>query len=179
MKKRSWLAVVLAAIVLIAVVVTAVIVLGNRKDKDGDSQESSQPDRVGSVLTGEGAMEVEDDQYDDWLAANDTGQDAYIVNMADSTWHFEDGDSPSYDMSVVNDTGNSQAVYLELVTVQDQKVLFVSDFLEPGDAIHGVKLGEVLEKGEYDCYLTYHLMDQEKEQETGTVTIAVTVVVEN
>lgn len=177
MKKKYWIAAALV-VALIAVALGVTFVLNGRND-ESPQQEASR-DLVGNAVVGEGVVSLDDDSLSTVKSMGDVNRSAYVLNMLDTTWHFKDGSSPSYDVSVVNDPANENPVYLELVLGDGtEKVLFVSDYLEPGDAIHGIELGEQLAKGEYSCTLVYHMMDQEKKEEVDTVKLAITVVVEN
>ena len=176
MKKKVWITVALA-VVVVAIVVAAIFVL-NKDKTDDNPQQDPELNRVGNAAVGEGTVLPDDD----WLGEvpnGDIGDNLYVFNMWETTWRFKDGNSPSYDATVVNDSQNSNPVYLELIFPDTEEVLFVSDYMEPGDAIHDIELGKSLEKGEYDCTLVYHLMDQEKKEEVDTVRLAITVVIEN
>lgn len=176
MKKKIWIAVALIAAVVISGVVI-ILVLQNR-DNENDEPNGFEINRVGNAVVGEGVVTPNEDWLEDDVAG-DLDENTYVFNMWETTWRFTDGDSPSYDASIVNDMINSNPVYLELILDSTEEVLFVSDYMEPGDSLHGVELGTHLEKGEYGCTLIYHLMDQEKKEEVDTVRLAITVVIEN
>lgn len=181
MKKKVWISVALAVAVVIVGVVVGFFLL--RDSNPGDSEDLSgtgKPEAVGNAVVGEGTVEADLDRYDTPPSLGDeSDQDNYVMNMWSTTWRFKDGSSPSYDVEVQNDSYNTQTVYLELKMSETEEVLFVSDYLKPGEAIHDIALGKDLDQGEYKCVLTYHLMDEENQNETGTVSLAITVIVEN
>lgn len=102
----------------------------------------------------------------------------YIVSMNDTVWHFTDGVSPSEDAVVYNLEQNTNAVFFDITLADTGEVIYESPVLSLGTSIDDIKLSKALDKGDYDCIITYHLVDDEQNT-ISTVRMTLEIIVEN
>jgi hypothetical protein len=79
---------------------------------------------------------------------------------------------------VENVTDNETPVYFDLIVDETNEKVYSSPVLELGAKLESFKLDTPLEKGEYQCTVEYHMVDEDQNELT-TVNVGVTVVVEN
>lgn len=97
------------------------------------------------------------------LKQEDTGDVPlqYQVTM-NSTWEFEDGQSESDNAYVANSKDNETAVYFDVIRNDTQETIYQSPVIPAGQDIRNIRLDQDLDEGEYECTLTYHLIDDEQ-----------------
>jgi hypothetical protein len=103
---------------------------------------------------------------------------AYYTVTQTPRWTFPDGKSESNDVYVENVTDNETPVYFDLIVDETNEKVYSSPVLELGAKLESFKLDTPLEKGEYQCTVEYHMVDEDQNELT-TVNVGVTVVVEN
>lgn len=148
-KKKGILPVIIGiAAVIIVIVGVVIFTQGSSKSKDTSSKQRNivvNPDNVDEVKKDLDKQKVE------------TG--TYEVTM-NTTWEFEKGDSASTNAYVENSTRNKNAVYFDIVRTDTGDKIYESPTIPIGSHLEKITLDKTLEKGSYDCTLTYHLLDE-------------------
>jgi len=178
-EKKGGIKAVIVAIVVIAFVglVSTVAILANKLSQaDGKPSGTSAQEEVKeqkSVITADNIEEVLDDfgELPDYIPKN------YTVKQ-NSDWRFPDGKSESTNAYVENSTSNETPVYFDLMVDATGEVVYSSPVLELGAKIENFALDKPLEKGEYECTIIYHMVD-ENQNELTYVNVGVNVIVEN
>jgi hypothetical protein len=98
----------------------------------------------------------------DFIEEERTPTGYYRVKM-NSTWNFANGEAESDNGYVENATTNTNAVYFDVVRNDTGETIYKSAVIPVGEHLDKIKLDTSLEKGSYDCTLTYHLIDDEQE----------------
>lgn len=153
---RNMVIVCIAAVIIIAVLIGIIIILMLSKNKtEIDEPAEKRP----VVVLPENAEEV----AEQILQQEDIGDVPlqYQVTM-NSTWEFEDGQSESDNAYVANSKDNETAVYFDVVRNDTQETIYQSPVIPVGQDISNIRLDQDLDAGEYECTLTYHLIDDEQ-----------------
>lgn len=156
-------------VVLIGVIVFLVIKLTTQNQAVVE-----EPEEKKSVILPENVDEV----MSEWMEEPDTYKPQYFTVVQNSIWTFADGNSPSADAYVENDRDNETAYYFDVVVDSTGELVYSSPVLELGAKIEGFKLDKPLDAGNYNCTMTYHLVD-ENQKELTTATVGVTINVLN
>lgn len=164
-------------VVVIAVLSCSVIVMANLliKGRNEANQTEKQAERK-SVVTAENVDEVLENMQQIADTPEDVPQ-SYIVTQ-NAEWIFPDGDSPSTNAVVENDSLNETPVYFDLTIDETGEVIYSSPILELGAKINAFSLEKPLDAGTYSCTVVYHLVD-ENQNELTTVNVGTSVIVEN
>ena len=101
----------------------------------------------------------------------------YQVTM-NSTWEFENGQSASKNAYVANSTDNETAVYFDVVRNDTHETIYQSPVIPVGKDLSSITLDKDLNAGNYECTLTYYLIDDEQNILT-TVNMWVMVQIDN
>ena len=160
-KKKGILPVIIGIAAVIIVIVGVVIFTQGSKSKDTASNQRNvvvNPDNLDDVL-------------DDLKNKVKTG--TYEVTM-NTTWEFEKGDSASTNAYVENSTSNKNAVYFDIVRTDTGDKIYESPTIPVGSHLEKITLDKALEKGSYNCTLTYHLLD-EKGNPTSKLNLSLTI----
>ena len=157
----SIASVAVIVVVTVAIIVTIVLVLSG-----GDKGERK------AIVTSDNVDEIIADMQEDKV---DPGM--YEVTM-NTTWDFSDGDSASSNAYVENSTANSNDVYFDIVRSDTGEEIYSSPIIPIGSHLEDITLDKSLDKGEHACVLTYHLLD-ENEEEESTLMINLTIRVHN
>lgn len=158
--------IIIICICIVVVAVVAGVILfgrGNDVEDDGKRDVISAPEDVEEVL------DIPD--VPDYIPQN------YTVTQ-NSEWHFSANSGESTDAYVENSTDNETPVYIDLLVDETGEIVYSSPVLELGASMKGFVLDKPLEKGEYECTVVYHLVDDEQNELT-TVNVGVNVVVED
>lgn len=159
-KGKGGLLVVIVIIVLLGIIIF--LLLHNKDDEKERRNVLVTPENVESVLE----------------AADEDEMAGYYTVTMNPTWHFATGDEASYDSAVVNDAGNTNDVYFDVVLAEDEsKVLYSSPIIPRGGQLDAIQLDEPLEAGSYDCVMIYHLVDEEQNT-LSTLRVTLEIVVE-
>lgn len=103
---------------------------------------------------------------------------SYEVNM-NFKWTFADGSSASSDAYVGNSVNNQNTVYCDIVLASDMEhMIYKSPFMEVGTHLESITLDEDLPAGDYDCVMTYHLVDG-KMQDISEVSVGLSISIQN
>ncbi len=96
-----------------------------------------------------------------------------------TTWHFETGDSASYDAYVANVAENTNDVYFDIfLEGQEEEPIYQSPVIPRGSEMEEITLDKPLDAGTHNCVLIYHLVDEEQKT-VSTLQVGLTIVVEN
>ncbi len=177
---RSKLPIII--ITIIAILVVAVLVgvivylLQDRADGNTNPGESQQDKPYTGVVTPDNVEDVVTEMQGEQWEHTPIGY--YEVNMS-TEWSFPDGKSESSDAYVANAKSNQNPVYFTVAPATDSnRIIYTSPLLLVGSELNQIKLDEQLDAGEYDCVLTYHLMDS-NDNEVSTVSVSVSITIEN
>jgi hypothetical protein len=159
------IAVGIIVIVALAVAVVYLILRSNTADRTQTDENRT------TILTSENFDEVMSEMDEPVVAGS------YVCNM-NTTWHFTDSSSPSYDAYVANAEENSYTVYFDVTLADTEQLVYSSPYMEVGAELADLKLSEKLDAGEYPAIVTYHLVD-DQHVSLSTVSVSVTLIVEN
>lgn len=151
---------VTAAIVLVAALV---LVLTRQSAEAGPKNAVVTPDNVEEILADMQDQKVQTGRYE--------------VTM-NTTWNFNKGDSPSNDAYVENSTANTNDVYFDIVRSDTEETIFTSPTIPVGSHLENITLDTPLDKGTYDCVLTYHLLDEDGKA-ISKLNISLSIVINN
>lgn len=150
---KGFIAVIIVALAVIAALVGVIIYLMRSKNTD----EAGEKRPV--VVTEENAEQMAEE-----ILNREEPQGvpmSYQVTM-NSTWEFESGDKASSNAYVANSTDNETAVYFDVVRNDTQETIYQSPVIPVGGELNSVKLDTELDAGDYECTLTYHLIDEDQ-----------------
>ena len=99
-------------------------------------------------------------------------EDGYYKTKMTVDWTFENGDAVSSDAYVANSADNTRKVYFDVSLADTQELVYSSPYLPVGTELKDIKLDKSLVAGDYECVLTYHLVDDDADELT---TLSVTV----
>ncbi|WP_156036113.1 hypothetical protein [Butyrivibrio sp. AE3004] len=151
--------VVIGVVVVIAILVATIVVLVGKLNKNT----KEEPKETKDVVTAENVEEV----IDEWVnESNDKHVPQYYTITQNTEWTFNDGSSPSNDAYVTNDATNESPVYFDIIDDDTGETIYSSPVLELGAKIEKFKLDKKLDKGDYNCTLIYHLVDDEQNELT-------------
>lgn len=162
-----------AVVIIIALIGVIVMLMGSRNAEDGT--EAAKETRPVVVLP-ENAEEVAEQILNQETVPEGVPL-SYQVTM-NSTWEFEDGASASRNAYVANSKDNETPVYFDVVRNDTQETIYQSPVIPVGQDLSSITLDQDLDAGDYECTLTYHLIDEEQNTLT-TVNMWVMVRVEN
>lgn len=83
---------------------------------------------------------------------------SYEVKM-DMEWEFKNGTTPCEGTLIENVVNNNNEVYCIVKLKNTGEEIYKSPFIPVGSTLENILLDKDLKKGEYDCILTYHLVD--------------------
>lgn len=167
-EKKKLSASTVVAIVAVAVVVVLAIVLVvilTRKDQKPEVQ-------------GKATIVTEDNVQDIIQSANEPVTDASYTATMSNEWVFEDGKAPAQNFYVKNTERNSRTVYFDLKLADTDEEIYSSPYIPVGEAMDTMTLDKDLDAGDYNVVMTYHLVDDDKEELT-TVSVAVEIHIQN
>ena len=171
--KNKGRAAILICFIIVIVLLGVIIALLLKKNNEAAApqQPAEETDLRGLVVNEDNV-----DQAVDAMVNGPGAPDNYEVTM-NSTWNFPDGSQASDNAYVENSKSNSNDVYFDLELSDTGEVLLESPVIPVGSHMDRIKLDKELDKGTYDCILTYHLLDG-NQNTVGTVKMVVTVVIE-
>ena len=114
---------------------------------------------------------VTQDNVNDVIAAMDKPVEdgSYEITM-NTEWTFDKKSSDAY---VENSTANTRTVYFDVTLADSGELVYSSPYIPVGEKIQGFALDSELEPGTYDALVTYHLVDDNKE-EVSNLSVTVT-----
>lgn len=163
-RKKNTMAVLIVSIIIIAALVGVIIVLLlGRESKVYNTVVT--PDNVEELIS----------QLDD-AEVVPVGSYETVMN---TDWTFADGKSASEDAYVKNAETNRNTVYFTIaLTDEPDRQIYESPLIPVGSYMEDISLdGAVMEPGIYDAVLTYHLLDDDKKEESS-VSVSITITIE-
>lgn len=85
---------------------------------------------------------------------------AYEVVM-NTKWTFDNKKSNAY---VENSTSNTRTVYFDVFLADSNQLVYSSPYIPVGENLSGFALDSTLSPGNYNAYVTYHLVDDNQEE---------------
>jgi len=161
--KKKVIIVTGVIVVLLAVIGVLLFLLLYKPpvEDEGPRRDVVAPDSVEDFVT-----EIEESTLSDI-------PQSYIVTQ-NSDWIFPSADQPTINAYIENDEDNETAVYFDLILASTGEVIYSSPVLERGARLEGFTLTKPLENGSYECYVEYHLIDEDQNTLT-TSTVGVTI----
>lgn len=144
-KTNMVMIVVITAIAIVLIVALALVL----------TRQSAEAERRNVVVTPDNVEEILSDMQEQKVQAG-----RYEVTM-NTTWNFDKGDSSSSNAYVENSTANTNDVYFDVVRSDTGETIFASPTIPVGSHLENITLDTPLDKGTYDCVLTYHLLDED------------------
>lgn len=173
-KNNKVLIVVRVAAIIIIIALIGVI-LGMAHSKNSADPAESTEEKRSVVVVAENAEEMAEQ------ILNQTEPEGipthYQVTM-NSTWEFENGKAESRNAYVANSKDNETAVYFDVIRNDTQETIYQSPVIPVGMDLSSITLDQDLDAGNYECTLTYHLIDDDQNTLT-TVNMWLMVKVEN
>ena len=145
--------VIVIAVVIIAALIGVIIHMANAKNEE--AEEDKRPVVVVEENAEKVAEEVLNREEPQGVPMN------YQVTM-NSTWEFESGEETSSNAYVANSVNNETAVYFDVVRNDTQETIYQSPVIPVGGELDSIKLDTDLDAGDYECTLTYHLIDDDQ-----------------
>lgn len=170
--KGLMIACIIGAIVIV-ILVGIIVVMMNSKSavSEADTEEEKRP----VVVTPENAEEVAEQILD---REEPEGIPLHYQVTMNSTWEFADGQSESENAYVANSKDNETAVYFDVVRNDTKETIYQSPVIPVGQELKSITLDQNLDAGDYECTLTYHLIDDEQNTLT-TVNMWVMIQIKN
>lgn len=163
-KPKNNVVVVVVCFIAAAIVVTALVLILTKQSADAEKRNV--------VVTPDNVEEVLSDMQEQQVQAG-----TYEVTM-NTTWNFDKGDSASSNAYVENSTANTNDVYFDIVRSDTEETIYKSPIIPLGSHLENITLDTPLDKGTYNCVLTYHLLD-DNEEPISKLNINLSIVVEN
>lgn len=157
-KKKKRLILIIIGVILLIAVVLAVLFLTKGDDR-------------GMVITEDNAEEMKEQ-----LA--EPVEDGYYNTTMTVDWTFEDGKAVSSNAYVANSESNTRMVYFDVNLADTGELVYSSPYIPVGSELKEIKLDEDLDAGDYEAIVTYHLVDDDKEEIT-TVSVSINIHVLN
>ena len=149
---KTGIIISVASVVFIAMAATIVYLLieqGSSKD-----EKITKKDNRPTVVSEENVDEV--------IAAMDepVPDGSYEVSM-NTKWSFDGDSSNAY---VENSVNNTRTVYFDVTLADTGELVYSSPYIPVGEKVEKFALSTDLPSGAYDAVVTYHLVDDDKEE---------------
>jgi hypothetical protein len=167
---------IIIGIIVIILLLVIVIILLLTKGSSGVKEEV-QEEKRSVVITEDNAADAIKELVEtkDEEVAPETSYYSATMNYE---WRFPDGDSPSSNAYVENNTDNTTPVYFDLFLAENEnEAIYNSPVIPVGSNLSGFSLSKKLDAGSYDCVCIYHLVDDEQNT-LSTLRVKVKVIVE-
>ena len=164
-KKLSTTQIIL--IVGIVAILAAVLAVGGLVVSRLGQQDQPDAQRSGPAAATAGALVLDSDRVDDIIAQMEQRAKEGMFDVTMKTvWTFPTGRAKASDAYVANSDTNWKPVYVD-VALEDGTVVYTSPEIPVGYGIEEIKLDVPLEKGNYPCVCTYHLLNEDKTEATS------------
>lgn len=94
-------------------------------------------------------------------AMNEPVEDGYYEVSMNTVWTFDGDTSNAYVENVLN---NTRTVYFDVNLADTGELVYSSPYIPVGEKVKGFSLNQKLDPGSYDAIVTYHLVDDNKEE---------------
>lgn len=168
-KNLVWICVGIIIVLIIAMGLLIYAFIGSQNNSD-ESEGNTR-----SVLVNRDNL---NQVVDDIMNREPVENGYYLVSMTND-WIFPNGTSASSNSFIENDRSNTNAVYFDInLDNESNELIYSSPVLPVGNRIDGIVLDKNLEAGNYNCVLTYHLLDDSYEKTVSTVRVTLDITVE-
>lgn len=104
--------------------------------------------------------------------------ESMLAISINSSPEFEDGKSKGT-LRIENSASNRYNMKVSIKTNADEKEIYYSDAIKPGQVIKEDKLDVELAKGEYDCTATFEAYDTKSNKKVGEAAAVLTIYIKN
>lgn len=154
-KKSTYIVIGLLVIIIIALAIIIYFLFPREKEDIRDM-----------VVTEDNVEDIQEE-------LEKAAADAYYETSMTTDWTFENATAASKDAFVENPSSNSRTVYFDVNLSDSDELVYSSPYIPVGKSLKGFALSKKLKKGDYPAVVTYHLVDDEKE-EVADVSVGVT-----
>lgn len=155
-KKRKRKQIIIFSLIFLVVIILVIFFLLKKED--------NKPERE-TVVTEENVEKVKQE-------LQEPVEDGYYKTKMTVNWTFENGEAVSSDAYVANSADNTRKVYFDVNLADTNELVYSSPYLPVGTELKEIKLDKNLAGGDYECILTYHLVDDDDEELT-TLSVAI------
>lgn len=134
---------------------------------------SNNAEKVNLVVTPDNIAEI----LADMEASEKSVIGSYEVDM-NTTWTFNNSDSPSRDAIVGNSPANLNTVYFKVTLKDTEEQVYKSPNIPVGSNLENIVLDKKLSAGTYPAVITYYLVD-ENLKDISHVSVNMTLVIQN
>ena len=99
-------------------------------------------------------------------------EDGHYNTTMNFDWTFENGKAASSNAYVANSESNTRTVYFDVNLADTDELIYSSPYIPVGGELNEIRLDEDLDAGDYEAVVTYHLVDDDKEEIT-TVSVSI------
>lgn len=149
---------IVAAVIFVAMIVTIVYLLIKLKTPEKNSK-----DKRPTVVTSQNAEAVK-------ATMDEPVPDGSYRVVMKTAWTFKGDTSDAY---VENSKTNTRTVYFDVFLADSNELVYSSPYIPVGEKLQGFNLDADLEPGSYNGIVTYHLVDDDKE-EVSNLSVSVT-----
>ncbi len=160
-QKNNKLLIIIFITALIIIIALIGIILGMMHSRNSVNgiESSEEKEKRPVVIVAENAEEAAEQILNQTEAEGIPMH--YQVTM-NSTWEFEDGASESKNAYVANSKDNETAVYFDVIRNDTKETIYQSPVIPVGQDLSRITLDKDLDAGNYECTLTYYLIDDEQ-----------------
>lgn len=170
---KGLVVVCIFAVVIIVALIGVIVVMSRSKESGSEIAEAGEKRPV--VVTEENAEEVAEQILN---RKESEGIPLHYQVTMNSTWEFENGQSESENAYVANSIDNETSVYFDVIRNDTKETIYQSPVIPVGEEIDSITLDQDLDAGDYECTMTYHLIDDEQNTLT-TVNMWVMIQIKN
>jgi len=147
--KKGILFAIVIVCILAAVVLAVVLLVPSTTKEQEQRSVMITPDNVDEVMA-------------EMAEPSKIGPGQYEVVM-NTSWEFENGTSASTNAYVENSTANSNDIYFDVTLNDTGETIYESPVIPVGSHLDEITLDTALNAGEYECTLTYYLLNEDGE----------------
>ena len=168
-KSILLITVIAVSVIIIALLSVIIFVLANQKTVEQNTNPVGEA--RATIITKDNVEEVME-------KAAEPVEAGYYNCQMNVEWHFKDAAEPSYDAYVANSNINTHTVYFDLTLEDSNELVYSSPYMPVNSELDEILLTKDLDAGTYPALVTYHLVDEEK-NDLSTVSVTVTLIIEN
>ncbi len=153
------LGVIIVLLIAVVGVFGAMLLKSNKANEELQQAATETQEKRNVVISEKNAEEVVEEMINQEYV-----EPGYYSTQMSTEWHFSTGDAISEDAIVVNDAGNTNDVYFDVFLADDETTpILQSPVIPRGGEWKEIKLDTPLAKGDYECVMVYHLIDDNQE----------------